>query len=122
MKSNQLFSMILKTLYPLLMGMLGAIIVFGFFNPTTQTSSIASVQVTQLIEKFVAVNANSKAPTSNLKQRAAQYSEALEASLHTVSQEEGVVLVPSEAVIAGAPDYTNKVQNQMKSYLKGLEK
>ena len=80
-----------------------------------QTSSIGVVNITGIVDKFVQAEAKNNLLPEELKKRVQIFGTSLEKVLHDISVKKRVVLMPSEAVIAGAKDYTQEVQKLLLS-------
>jgi hypothetical protein len=87
--------------YQLFVGMIGA--------------QIGTVNITGMVNAFVKSQANLNLPSNELNEKVKVFGKNLEASLHEVANEKKVVLLPSEAVIAGGVDYTDYVKQRLKS-------
>lgn len=76
--------------------------------------SIATVNVTRLIHQYISVMAKSSLTPEQSKIKIADFSHRLESALNEIAKTEHLVILPSEAVIAGAPDKTEEVIQRMK--------
>ncbi len=79
----------------------------------SQKQRIGVVNITGLVEEFVKVQANNKLPQEEIRKNIRTFGVSLEKVLHEVSVKKNVVLMPAEAVIVGAVDYTQEVQNYL---------
>jgi hypothetical protein len=105
-----------KTISPLgLMGgfiLLGLILTsFGSFNQSSKHAAlqVATVDVVDIMRQFAKEEANSHEPPEVIQSDTAHFVARLQISLKGVADKHHVVLVPAEAVLIGAPDYTAQV-------------
>lgn len=100
--------------YTFLFGMLGAMFVFGLINKVhTAPKPIATVNITRIINQFTQAEAKKEISDDLLKQEIKSFGKQLEKTLQIFSEKNHLVLVPSEAVIAGCDDYTSVVMQEM---------
>lgn len=78
-----------------------------------QPSNIAIVDITGIVQQFV--KTERERPISTLKKETEikAFSHRLEATLNAIAKKYHCVLLPKEAVIAGAPDVTSRVEKQL---------
>lgn len=74
---------------------------------------IGVVNITGIVDEFIKVQAQSGISPDELKKRVQTFGRSLEKGLHDVGAKEHVVLMPAEAVITGAKDYTQEIQNYL---------
>lgn len=106
---------LLSFVYQLAIGMLGALIVWLmllFLHPQHETR-VATVNITGIVNGFIKSQASLHVSQDVLNARVKDFAKTLDDTLHTVASEKHVVLLPSEAVIAGAADYTDVVKQKM---------
>lgn len=89
---------------------LGVIIVITYFFIPQPMPSIGVVNITGIINDFVATESKAATSPENLRIKVRLFGNALEKIVHDISVKKRIVLMPSEAVIAGAKDYTEEVQ------------
>ena len=109
-KSKQLF-------FQLLIGMLGATIVLLFFHVVEPPRQIVTVDVTGLINHFVKQEAGAKLPVEQLRKQVNAFGQALDTTLKTLARDHQLILLPKEAVIAGAKDITQDVEAKVNAQL-----
>jgi hypothetical protein len=104
----------------LLMGMLGALIILVIvdFAKPFEPPRIATVDITGIANRFVAQEAKQNLPANILKQRVNAFGQALESSVDLVAKQKKLVLMPKEAVMAGAKDITGVVEKDVQASLK----
>lgn len=99
-------------LFPLLFGMIGAIIIFLFVSAIEEKpKTFATVNITQLVDEFIKEKRHKKVSSEIIKLETKEFGETLEATLQQVAKENYLILLPKEAVIAGVPDVTSIVRN-----------
>lgn len=106
----------LSILLQLSFGMLGALIVHGLFLSHQQ--QVATVNVTHLVQSFVKETAELEVTAEIKKQKTLQFGKSLNAAIEKVAQKRHVILVVSEAVVAGAPDLSDEVIKEVKKGIK----
>jgi hypothetical protein len=75
--------------------------------------AIATVNVTGIVREFVQSQTKLNLPPKALEQHVKSFGHQLESTLKTLSNEYHVILMPQEAVIAGAQDLTPLVRQQL---------
>lgn len=102
----------------LLFGMLGAILIqLIFFYQTTPT--IATVNIVGLEESFIRETSKQPLTQAEIKQKATLFANVLNQTVVKIAKQKHLTLMLSEAVIAGSPDLTQEVADQVK---KGISK
>ncbi len=106
---------IFPILQQIIMGMIGAAIVLlsaHVFSP--EKPRIGTVDVTGIYGDFIKTEAGLKLPTDKLQQQVKVFGGTLEGTMHEISEKQHVVLVPSQAVLAGNyKDYTPLVREKI---------
>ncbi len=98
----------------LLFGMLGALIFHVVFSGLS-APKLATVNITDIQSSFLHETMNQGLNTVQMKEKVTQFASILNNTLVDLAKRKNLILVPSEAVIAGnSPDYTAVVVNQMK--------
>jgi hypothetical protein len=84
---------------------------FANFNqsPKHAVLQVATVDAVDLMRQFAKEEANSHLPADAIQSDTAHFVAKLQIGLKEVSDKHHVVLVPAEAVLIGAPDYTAQV-------------
>lgn len=113
MKSTQ---KIRKLLLQCLISLLTAILV-GLFFHASHSPKIVTVDVSGMIQRFVKTTATTKLPPDQLKKRVDAFGEALDSALKTAAQDQGFILLPKEAVIAGTKDISGEVEIKLNALL-----
>jgi type-F conjugative transfer system protein TrbI len=108
-------SYFVDVLSQLLFGIAGAFIVKLFF--LSSTPQIATVNITGMVDSFEKETAKQNISADEMKARTIRFSEALTRTLQDFSTKNHIILVPAEAVIAGAPDITNSARAKIKEAL-----
>jgi hypothetical protein len=101
------------------MGMLGALVVLMIVNfvPPFEKPRIATVDITGIANRFVTQEAKQNLPADILKKRVNAFGQALEKSVNQVAKQNSLILVPKEAVMAGAKDVTELVEKDVQASL-----
>lgn len=99
----------------LIFGMMGALMVQLFFSLNVPT--IATVNISGLENSFIKETTNKALSPDEMKLKVTQFAHALNQSVVDIAKEKHVVLMMSEAVVAGHRDLTPEVANRIK---KGL--
>lgn len=104
---------IVAFIYQLTIGMLGALIMWFVLSAWHSHASpkIGTVNITGLVNSFI--KSQVSVPQETLNVRVKEFAKTLDDTLHTVATDQNLVLLPSEAVIAGATDYTDVVKQKM---------
>jgi hypothetical protein len=74
---------------------------------------IGVVNITGIVNKFVDIQTKQNYSAVDLKAKVRSFSILLEKIMNDLSVEKKVILMPAEAVIVGAKDYTAEVQKQL---------
>ncbi|CAM4391247.1 MAG: hypothetical protein LEGION0398_MBIBDBAK_00173 [Legionellaceae bacterium] len=97
----------------ILVGMLCmAIVISGLHKQ--HKPEIATINITRVINGFVKEEAQKNLSSDTKKAHVKAFGKRLEKSLLKIAHDKQVVLLPSEAVIAGASDYTSLLLKEMK--------
>lgn len=102
-----------------LFGLLGALTVFSvahFYG--SKPVKIATVNITGIVDEFIKQESAKHIPEQTLKADVKHYGDLLEKELKLFSRETNLVLLPSEAVIAGGHDYTTIINKRLASKIK----
>lgn len=106
-----------ETLFQFLMGMFGAAVLMLFFHVLEPPRSIATVDVSGMINRFVKTTTDAKLPPDQLQKRVNAFGHALDSTLKKMVRERQLVLLPKEAVIAGAKDISRDVEAKINAQL-----
>lgn len=99
-----------------LAGLLGALTVFivmHWFD--TNHLRVGTVNITGLVDQFIKQESSENRSPEMLKKEVSVFGEQLERALRAYAKEQHLVLLPSEAVIAGSRDYTAIVRAKMRA-------
>ena len=107
MKINQ--ASIIKIGSQFLIGMLGAVLVFL----CVPKQRIGVVNITSIIDQYVKTEVGQNLPPEELKKRIRAFGLNLEKTVHEIAQKKHLVLLPTEAVVAGGADYTALVSKEL---------
>jgi hypothetical protein len=90
-----------------LSGFLGALTIMVTFHLfVDKPNKIGTVNITGIVDQFVKQESNKNVPPDKLKKEVKAFGRQLETDLTKFSKRYHVVLMPSEAIIAGSEDYT----------------
>ena len=95
-------------------GIFGASLLF-WLNPSPR---IATVNITGIVTQFVKAETQQKHSSEELKKRSQSFGSELEKTLKAIAKKERLIVLPSEAVIDGAVDITERVQKQVQATLR----
>lgn len=97
----------IHSFYSFLFGLIAAMTVF-FISQQLQSKPqhIGTVNITKIIKQYTQSEAGKQLSDTQLKNETNQFGKKLEATLKQLSHDRQLVLLPSEAVIAGCEDYT----------------
>lgn len=98
-------SKILDFVQPFLCGMLGGIIILAFFH-NYNSSPIATVNITGLVDRFIKEESQKNLSPDKLKNEVSHFGNQLEQVLKVHAKDTHKILLPSEAVITGSDDDT----------------
>lgn len=100
-----------------IVGLIGLVLVI---NTLTYHFSyrVATVNITGLVKSFVNETARLHLAPEVAHQQVERFGKVLDKALQTMSQKKHLILLPQEAVIAGANDVTEDVQRIIKQALK----
>lgn len=95
-------------------GIVGAAGIFLFYAPA-QVPPIGTANITAIVDQYVKGQIEKKSSPEAQQAQIRGFGHRLEIVLREIAHKEHVVLLPSEAVIAGARDYTQELQQQLNS-------
>ncbi|HVV69607.1 MAG TPA: TrbI F-type domain-containing protein [Gammaproteobacteria bacterium] len=101
----------------LLIGMLGAAILFIFFHLEVPAKPIVTVDVSGMINRFIKSETAVKLPPEKMQKQVQAFGNTLENTLHTFARQKQVILLPKEAVIAGTKDVSLEIESRLKAKL-----
>lgn len=99
--------------YSFLSGMLGSMLIFTIFylyEPKPQ--KIGVVNVTAIVKDFIKKESTQNKSQDEIEKETKQFGVTLEKTLKQFSNENNLLLMPSEAVFAGSHDYTSNIRNK----------
>ena len=91
-------------------------VIFAYFN--RPTSSIATVNVTGLVSSFVKETSKQNLTMEQKQKKIDQFGQSMQHVLDDIAKRNHVIIMMSEAVIAGAPDLTQVVMTSIKKEIK----
>lgn len=103
------FNQIKTVFYHCMFGLLGAFIfLVGKALILPGPISIGTVDLTGLVHQYTIKIAHGGGSLADIKSKMRPWSQHLEAVLQSISEKHHVVLMPRQAVVSGAKDYTNE--------------
>jgi len=111
------WSQIEKDIYQFLLGALGALCVLFIYHALEghQQPRIATVNLTGVVNNFIKAQVGQQLSQEEQQRRVKAFGSSLEKTMKEIALKHHVVLMPSEAVIAGARDYTPVLQQRLTS-------
>lgn len=102
---------------PLLYGMVGALIIYCVMTyVATPVKVIATVDVLAITQQFAKAEHDKHLSEEAIRKDSLIFAQQLEATIkHFAKRHPHIVLLPKEAVMAGATDYTNVITKQLDS-------
>ena len=100
--------------------LLGVVVIVTYFFIPRPMPAIGVVNITGIINDFVTTESKATISPEDLRAKVRFFGNALEKIVQDISVKKRVVLMPSEAVIAGAKDYTEQVQTLLVRALKKI--
>ena len=101
----------------LLFGMIGALLIHLLLLPKTPLT-IATVNITGLEDSFIHETTQQHLTQAAMNQKVTTFANTLNKTVIEMAKQKHVILIPSEAVIAGSPDMTRDVADKVKKGLK----
>lgn len=92
---------------------IGLILLTQLLLVNRHTKPIATVNVTQIVNHFIKEETKFQNSKEVLQMRVKTFGKQLEMAMKEISKSEGIILVPTEAVITGAEDKTDIVQKRL---------
>jgi hypothetical protein len=107
---------VLHLMLSTLCGMVGALIMMTYFSShLSKETAIGTVNISGLVDRFVKNEADKNISPDELKANVKNYGQALNKELQLLAEKNKIILLPSEAVIAGSKDYTPIVSQHLKN-------
>ncbi len=101
----------------LFVGMLGAAMLFILFHLIEPSKPVVTADVTGIINRFIKSEISAKLPAEQKQKQVQLFGTLLENTLHNFANNKQVILLPKEAVIAGAKDVTGQIEGRLKAQL-----
>lgn len=92
-----------------------AMTLYNAEQPKTHTQKVVTVDITGLTNNYIHELAKSALSTDESKAAIVDFSTRLESAIQAISRSQNVIVLPSQAVLAGAKDETNVVVELMKT-------
>lgn len=97
-----------------LFGIVGSITIYFFTHfMFSDPVKVGTVNITSLVDRFIKHEAQKNLSKDELQKEVKTFSFLLNQKLNEFSKVKNIVLLPREAVLTGAPDYTNVIQTQL---------
>jgi hypothetical protein len=109
---------LIKALYHITLGMVGALLIVIFVAKPFSSSEpmklkIFVVDITGIVDNFVKTQSSLNLPIATLHERARLFSTELEQALNQVAAKNHAILMPTQAVLAGAVNITDQITNKL---------
>lgn len=115
-KINDFYSLILNKGIHFLTSLLGALLVVVIFEWTaSHPKEMATVDITAITSNFTSEIKLQKLSEEELKNKITAFGINLEKEIKKLSEDNHLILMPKEAVIAGTPDYTEYLSAKLKN-------
>jgi hypothetical protein len=103
-----------QNLFQIYAGFILAIIgVLLVWNTIKKPPVIATVNITAIVHEFVETQAKRRLPPDVLKKEVNRFATQLAPILNRIAKEHHVILLPQQAILAGAPDFTPLVKKHL---------
>ncbi|MEM2160757.1 MAG: TrbI F-type domain-containing protein, partial [Candidatus Nitrosotenuis sp.] len=112
-KLNSLFSLVPFVLSLISVSIILSLVIFTLAGNLSTKSTIATVDITGIVQQFVQSQAKLNLPKSELQKRVNTFGHQLETTLQTLSHEKHLIIMPEEAVLAGSIDLTSLVKQKL---------
>lgn len=104
--------------YSFLFGMLGAMTMLIIAHYISQPpSNIVTVNITGIVDQFIKYESKKNLSPDVLKDEVKAFGNQLEIHLRRYAHQNHLVILPSEAVIAGSPDHTRIIMNSINHHI-----
>lgn len=105
--------------YSFLFGMLGSMFIITLFHCMSPSQQkIAVVNTTAIVKEFVKKQIEQNKSQDVLTNETKKFGVSLEQASKEVAEENHLILMPSEAIIAGSQDYTSEVKRRIKTLIR----
>lgn len=102
-----------------IMGIINILLmVFVMTMQSSADTKIGMVNITGMVNSFIKETAQQPLSAGQKQEKIARFGEALQKVVESEARENHMILIPSEAVIAGADDVTKEVMVAIKRELK----
>ena len=99
--------------------LVAAFVAGAFVESSEDSPPIGQVRLEELVLEYVAGAVGEDTDSAEVAAATRAWASSLESALERVAEERGVVLLPAEAVAAGAPDYTGEVRRRLEETVPG---
>ena len=99
---------------------IGAFLLGGLVDIDRSSPRIGGVRLNDLTAEMVQQTVHGEESEQAIAEAARAWAVELEKALDGVAERHGVVLLPAEVVLAGAPDYTGRVREAMAAWERAL--
>ena len=108
-----------KYIWVLATGIIFVALMFTVFSKNTQSiQGAATININAIMTKFVQNQAKSNSDGAVLQQNTQAFVKQLENEIQLLSKDKNITLFVSEAVLAGAHDYTPELESRVYQSLK----
>jgi type-F conjugative transfer system protein TrbI len=104
----------LQNIYSFIYGALGCLVILmGSYYFSNQSKFIGTVNVTLLVKQYINSETTKNLSETDLKNDVKLFGNQLDMKLQQFAKQHHTILILSDAVIAGAPDFTEIINKQM---------
>lgn len=97
-------------------GMIGAVLIQLIFVKE-RSVAVATINITGMVQSYIKDTGSQNITAQEKQERIKQFANLLNQSIEKLSHDKHVILLPSEAVIAGANDLTQQTKEMIKKRL-----
>ncbi|MHB1948906.1 MAG: TrbI F-type domain-containing protein [Gammaproteobacteria bacterium] len=100
--------------YSFMFGMLGALFIFMIVHIVDKDRiQIGTVNITGIVDQFIKQESEKNLQPDILKKEVKHFGSNLNKQLQEISKEKNIILMPSEAIIAGSRDFTSLIYQRL---------
>lgn len=93
-------------------GIVGALLVLSLTHHTSPT--IATINITSLEDSFIQETSKQTLSETDKKQKVETFAKTLNQTVVQLAKEKHLLLMPSQAIISDAPDFTQEIAKKIK--------
>lgn len=106
---------ILAMFQNILLGILGGLIAFLIMQHMVPAQKqLVKIDVSKIVNNYIQNAANKHLSKEKLEEETKRFAKNLESKLQILAERERIIVLPSQAIIAGGNDYTEQVEHEIK--------